>query len=247
MAYKQEGAVYLSHSTWPQVQDYLKESKKIIFPLGSTEQHGPSGLIGIDYLSSESLAAEVSAKTSTMLAPVLPFGMAQHHMEFPGTISFSPLTYVKVICEVLESLAIHGFEKILIINGHGGNIAPLTTAFSEALMSRPKLQMKLINWWHLKEVQDYEKVHFGEKNGFHATCGEVSLTRYTHPEAYKKIIFKEEFETIRNYPWPMSPSEFRKSFPDGRMASQPFLSSAEHGQKIFNLAAASIVETITKL
>ncbi len=242
-----KNAVYLSHSTWPQVEEYLKSNKKIIFPVGSTEQHGPSGIIGIDYLSSESIAAEISAQTKTMVAPALPFGMAQHHMHFPGTMSFTPSTYVQVVCELLESLAQHGFEKILLINGHGGNIAPLTTAFSEVLIRRPKLQMKLVNWWHLKEVQDYEKIHFADKNGFHATCGEVSVTRYTHPEAYKNVVFKEEFETVKEYPWPLSPSEFRKTFPDGRMASQPYLSSEDHGHKIFNLACTSIKETLIKL
>lgn len=246
MAYLPKNAVYLSHSTWPQVEDYLKKNKTILFPVGSTEQHGPSGIIGIDYLSSEAIAAEVSSKTGIMVAPALAFGMARHHMEFPGTMSFKPSTYVTVICELLSSLADHGFEKVLIINGHGGNIAPLTTAFSEVLMTHPKLNLKLSNWWHLKEVQDYEKIHFGEKNGFHATVGEVSATRYTHPEAYENVVFKEEFETVREYPWPLSPSEFRKTFPDGRMASQPYLSSVAHGEKIFHLATESIIQSLKK-
>lgn len=232
----------LQEKSWPQIEKYLKHKKHIIVPVGSTEQHGPTGLIGIDYLSAWEIAKAVGEKTKTLVAPPLCFGMAVHHMAFPGTITLSPITYVQVITEIIHSLAQHGFTKFSFVNGHGGNIAPLTTAFCQAKQNNEIFDIQLFNWWHLPEVTAYEAKVFGGENGFHATCGEISVTMFTHPEAYKDMP-SMEFEATRERPhWPMAPKEFREVFPDGRMGSNPNLSSATHGEVLFNLAVDSICQ-----
>jgi creatinine amidohydrolase len=238
---------YLAEMTWPQIKTYLETRDSVILPVGSTEQHGPNGLMGIDFLSSFELAMAVSEKTQTLVCPPLPYGMAVHHMAFPGTMTFSPSTYIKVIVELLQSLQKHGFKKIWVINGHGGNIAPITTAFCEFLNSDQSVDLQLINWWHLDEVTSFEKEVFQDKNGFHATCGEVALTMYTHEEAYKRnpqVELKEPGPQKTR--WPLSPVEFRKHFPDGRMGSLPTLATVEYGKIIFNKAADAIVRKIQK-
>ena len=230
----------LHEKTWPQVETYLKTKKSIIVPVGSTEQHGPSGLIGIDFLSAWEIAKAVGEKTNTLVAPPVCVGMALHHMAFPGTISFTPTTYIKMITEIIQSLAQHGFDTFTFINGHGGNIAPLTTAFCEAKDKDQTWKLDLINWWHLPDVTTYENKHFGKENGFHATVGEISVTMYTHPEAHKDIPAMTFAPTVERSHWPMSPQEFRKHFPDGRMSSNPALASAQHGQEIFKIAVDAI-------
>lgn len=232
----------LAETTWPEVEEYLRHKQTLLLPVGSTEQHGPTGIIGIDYLTSEKMAHAVAEKTQTLVAPTLPFGMALHHMAFPGTISFTPKTYIQVLTEIFASLQKHGFRKILLVNGHGGNIAPITTAFCEFLNSDQTLDLQLINWWHQEEVTSYEKKHFGDLNGFHATVGEISATMYTHPQAYEHRKIEHAEPGPQKTRWPLSPTEFRRHFPDGRMGSQPNLASREHGEKIFNLS----VEGITK-
>lgn len=232
----------LQEKTWPQVEEYLKTKKHILIPVGSTEQHGPTGLLGIDYLSAWEIAQVVGKRTHTLVAPPLCFGMAVHHMAFPGTITFSPTTYIQVITEIIQSLARHGFNKFTFINGHGGNIAPLTSAFCQAKQNDETYDIKLFNWWHLPEVNAYEEKVFGQQNGFHATCGEISVTMHTHPEAYRHVP-PQSFDATADRPhWPMAPVEFRKTFPDGRMGSNPSLSSAEHGKVLFNLAVDSICQ-----
>lgn len=232
----------LQEKTWPQVEDYLRAKKHIVVPVGSTEQHGPTGLIGIDYLSAWEIAKAVGEKTKTLVAPPLCFGMAVHHMAFPGTITLSPLTYVQVVSEIIQSLGQHGFTKMIFINGHGGNIAPLTTAFCQAKQNNERYDLKLFNWWHLPEVTEYENQHFGKNNGFHATCGEISVTMYTHPEAYKDVPLMSFTPTPERPHWPMAPTEFREVFSDGRMGSDPALCSAEHGRVLFQRAVDSICQ-----
>lgn len=242
MELEQAMSMNLQEKTWPQIEEYLKQKKHIIIPVGSTEQHGPTGLIGIDYMSAWEIAKAVGEKTQTLVAPPLCFGMAVHHMAFPGTITLSPLTYIQVITEIIQSLARHGFNRFSFINGHGGNIAPLTTAFCQAKQNNETYDIRLFNWWHLSEVTAYENKVFGDQNGFHATCGEVSVTMFTHPEAYKNIP-PMDFKPTQDRPrWPMAPEEFRQVFPDGRMGSNPNLASAKHGEVLFKLAVDSICQ-----
>jgi creatinine amidohydrolase len=235
----------LAEKTWPMIETYLQSKKSLILPVGSTEQHGPNGLIGIDFLSAWEIAKKVGEISKTLVAPPLCFGMAQHHMAFPGTMSLTPLTYIQVLTELIQSLYRHGFREFTVINGHGGNIPSINAAFSQVLGNDENCRFKLVNWWHLPEVQAYETQHFGDKNGFHATCGEVSVTMYTHQEAYKEVPAMQFKPTVREYPWPMSPQEFRKVFDDGRMCSDPSLATQSHGEKIFAIAVEAIVQKLS--
>lgn len=91
-------------------------------------------------------------------------------------------------------------------------------------------------------VQAYESKVFGNENGFHATCGEISLTMFTHADAYKDVPFMDFQPTQVRPHWPMAPTEFRETFPDGRMGSNPQLCSATHGEMLFKLAVDSICQ-----
>ena len=71
----------LQMMTWQDVDKYLEESKAIIIPVGSTEQHGPNGLIGTDALCPQVLAHGIGEETGAVIAPTLSIGMAQHHLD----------------------------------------------------------------------------------------------------------------------------------------------------------------------
>ena len=234
----------LKDCTWPMIEAYLNKNTTIIVPVGSTEQHGPTGLLGTDFMTAESIAFEVSKRTGVLVAPSINFGMAMHHMAFPGTISLTPATFMKVIIDVIKSLRAHGFKNILFINGHGGNIAPLTTAFCQ-IKSKLNEDTGLYceNWWRNEAVRAYEEEHFGKENGTHATCGEVSVTMADYPEAFSKIeSIQFELDSHRAPYSPLSAVEFKKHYPDGRMNSNPGLSSREHGAKLKQIAANEIYQ-----
>lgn len=238
----------LEERTWPEVEQYLQnQSRTLILPVGSTEQHGPSGILGIDFLTSQTLALAAGEKLQLLVGPTLPFGMAQHHLAFPGTLSLQPTTYIAVIVDLIKSVARHGFNRIWFINGHGGNIAPMTTAFCQYLESNQSLDLHLINWWHLPEVTSYEKEKFGDLNGFHATCGEISLTQFTHPQAYTRTPHTFSGPGPQKTQWPVSPEKCRELFPEGHMGSLPSLASAEHGKTIYDLALNACVQRIKEL
>jgi creatinine amidohydrolase len=120
---------FLFKLTWPEVEEYLKKSDIVLFPTGSTEQHGKHLAEDNDAFTALEISKRVAEKTGVLVAPVMPFGYSPHHMGFPGTITLSFETLVRVYKEACKSLMKHGFKKIVIMNAHGGN----TNAISEAL------------------------------------------------------------------------------------------------------------------
>ena len=232
----------LRFSTWQEVDTYLQDSQSIIIPIGSTEQHGPNGLIGTDALCPEALALKLGEKTGALIAPTISVGMAQHHLGFAGSITLKPSTLILVIQDTVNSLIQHGFRRFYFLNGHGGNVATATAAFSEiyaqySLGTRvgesSGVRCKLKNWWEADGVMALSRELFGDADGSHATCGEVSLTQYAYPESIKSAKMDP----------PVAPTgpiydaaDYRQRFPDGRIGSNPSLANPEAGKALFEKA-----------
>lgn len=244
---REKESMKLSNATWTEVEVYLKSKNTLIIPIGSTEQHGPTGLIGTDYVTAQRISEAVGAKLGVYVAPPICYGMALHHMAFPGSAALKPSTLLQMVLEIIESFKKHGFKKIVFVNGHGGNIPTVTAAFSEVKSGSDNSILELINWWRLQEVQAYETEHFGDQNGFHATVGEVAVTMHLEPEAFDKIP-NTQFKIERpKHHWPMGPEEFRKTFFDGRMESNPGLATKHHGEKIFQIAVDAIAHKVDEV
>ncbi|MEH2322792.1 MAG: creatininase family protein [Nostoc sp.] len=232
-------------STWQEVEAYLQQSKGIIFPIGSTEQHGPTGLIGTDAICAEAIAAGVGDATSAIVGPTINVGMALHHTAFPGSISLRPSTLIQVVRDYVTCLAKAGFSKFYFINGHGGNIATLKAAFSETyahledlqISNAQHLQCQVANWFMCGSVYKLAKELYGDQEGSHATPSEVALTQYVYPNAIKQALLSPEVASgYRIY----SAADFRVRYPDGRMGSNPALATPEHGKQFYDLAVKEL-------
>ena len=235
--------------TWPEVEEYLRHCKGIILPIGSTEQHGPTGAIGTDALTAKAVAHEVGKRTGVLVTPTQPYGMAEHHLGFAGTMSLRPETLLELVHDLLISLVMHGFERIFIVNGHGGNIATIKAAFSKAYrtistmeFSESKLfQCKLANWFMTPEV--FKEAHslYGDKEGQHATPSEIALTLYLEPSLLSK-------QCELPPPSPAGPiydyKDFRQRYFDGRMGSDPFLANARDGEWFLDKAASVLSKNL---
>lgn len=231
--------------SWPEVETYLKERHDIIVPIGSTEQHGPNGLIGTDALCAEVIARGVGEKSGAAVAPTLAVGMAQHHLGFPGSISLRPSTLIAVVRDVIASLARHGFRRILFVNGHGGNVVTVTAAFSEYYAEssfggagdKSPVECRLRNWWEAPSIAPMSRELFGDAEGVHATPSEVSVTQFAFPNSVKHAEMSPEVAPTGGF---TDAADFRRRFPDGRMGSNPALASPEAGERLIEAAAADL-------
>jgi creatinine amidohydrolase len=139
--------------TWPEVGRYLEKSNIVFVPVGSTEQHGMHLPVDNDWWTANEIAIRTADRVSqnninVLVTHPLAFGVSQHHMGFPGTITLRIQTFVDVIEDICTSLSKHGFKKIVIFNGHGGNEAALSVAIHD-LAEQIASEVYVINWWEL--------------------------------------------------------------------------------------------------
>jgi len=136
----------ISSMNWMQVEAYLQHDDRAVLPLGSTEQHSYLSLC-VDSILPERVAAEAAEPLGIPVFPVVAYGVSPYFRAFPGSISLQVETHLRVVRDILDSLARSGFKRILIVNGHGGNSAvqPLTL---EWMAEHPGIEVKLHNWWN---------------------------------------------------------------------------------------------------
>ena len=126
----------------------------VVLPVASVEQHGPHLPVGVDTILCSGVckaAAERAGDVDVVVAPTLWCGMAEHHMAFGGTFTFDIPTYRAVLLALLKSIERHGFHRVLIVNGHGGNIAALT-AFLPDFARETRLQIDATTYFMLAEA-----------------------------------------------------------------------------------------------
>jgi creatinine amidohydrolase len=158
----------LERMTWPQAQEAFKRTSFVVFPLGSTEQHGPHLPLGTDFLVADELARRVGKRANVIVTPTLPIGYAQYHAVFPGTLSLTEETLMRVLVETCENLLRYGMTHILFVNGHGGNMTALRRC-GEWLRERC-VPAAVSCWWEMTQVVNPEWLALG-----HADYVETSM------------------------------------------------------------------------
>lgn len=242
----------IAFSTWPELDARLNDggrlSRTVVVPIGSNEQHGPTGLLGTDWMCPEIIAhAAEESDGSLIVAPTFNIGMAQHHLAFAGTISLRPSTFMAAITDWVSSLSRHGFERMLFLNGHGGNVATIEATFSEIhaewsfVEEVPPFILKLRNWWELPGVTPLCNRLFPHGHGSHATPSEIAVTQGRWPESARTALLEPKIA-------PTGPIrdalDYRARFPDGRIGSDPTLATPELGREIIAAAAAALLEEV---
>ena len=110
----------ISEMNWMMVEEYLERDDRAVLPQGCTEQHAYLSL-STDSILAERLAVEAAEPLGIPVFPVLAYGITPYFRAFPGTITLRVESYMSVVGDILDAMAEHGFKRILIVNGHGGN------------------------------------------------------------------------------------------------------------------------------
>ena len=140
----------ISEMNWMMVEEYLKRDDRCVLPLGSTEQHAFLSL-SVDSILAERLATEAAEPLGMPVFPVLAYGITPYFRAFPGSITLRVETYMSILRDLLDAMAEQGFKRILIVNGHGGNIPAMGLA-GEWMADHPNVRIKFHNWWNAPKV-----------------------------------------------------------------------------------------------
>jgi len=135
---------------WMQLEAYLERDDRIVLPVGSTEQHSYLSL-ETDNILAERVAAEAAEPLGVAVLPALAYGLTPSFAAYPGSVTLRVETYVRVIAELLDSLASQGFRRILVVNGHGGN-TPARSRLVEWNAAHPEGEAVWHDWWSSPEV-----------------------------------------------------------------------------------------------
>ena len=168
----------------PEIEALSRERTILLLPLGSVEQHGRHLPLGTDTM----LAAAVSLAAAERLrgkAVVLPgpwYGLSQHHMHFPGTVTLEAETMLAVVGDIVASVLSHGFQRLVMVNGHGGNIG-LIDVLSSALGHRfyGKARIAGLTYFQLASAS-IAKLRISKPGGMgHACEFETAMMQHLHP------------------------------------------------------------------
>ncbi|MBS2023041.1 MAG: creatininase family protein [Deltaproteobacteria bacterium] len=236
----------LKLSIWQDVEEYLVKRTDLVCPVGSCEQHGPSGPVGTDLIVAEELANELGEDRRALVAPALPIGVSSVHGAFPGTISVRPMTMLAFVRDLVGSVYKQGFKRFLFVNAHPSSSGVLQAALAQVHSDLPDARCLLFNWWETAEVRAAIAELFGNREGYHATPGELSLVRKFYPRGVLDLPPPERFEP--SAPPPMwSAPDFRTRHPDGRVGSDPSLASGSAGDRLFVVALRALIEAHRRL
>lgn len=232
--------VLLEEIGWPDVEAYLGRDDRLILVTGSCEQHGRHLSFSTDTLIPLEIAHRVSARTQVPVAPPLGFGMSLHHLEFPGTLSLQPSTFSAVLSDLLQSAEGHGFQRILVLNGHGGNKGPIDEALASLLEGR-ELRVKVGHWWQHPAVDAVIREAFGGPE-FHASAAETSCIMAIRPQIPRmdRAAFSAPAGGIEYH----ASRHWRAFYPYGAVGLDPALASAAAGDRILETAAASFAREL---
>lgn len=252
-------SIWLNELTWEEVAEYLKKEDIVLFPVGSTEQHGPAGPLGLDSYVAIALAEDVARKAGVLSTPPLWFGDSSHHLAFPGTISLRTETLAEVVKDVARSLAKGGFRKILIINGHKGANLPALLSTTKALreFEMPHVFFAVIDPMKIArgvaaQIKEAPEHHAGElelSHLMHKFSHLIRAERLTAEEVPLTQIFSEFFQTdllggggdFIDIPW--TSQEQRLFAPTGSFSAS-LKATPEKGQRYHDYMVDNIVRFV---
>jgi creatinine amidohydrolase len=169
---------------WFDLEQYLKSDDRLLFVIGSCEQHGYLSLLS-DVKIPLALADAASKQTGVPVAPPLNFGVSPYFLAYPGTLSLRAATLLDLIEDLIRSAFGHGFRRILLLNGHGGN-DPARSRLFELANTLPGLKLAWYSWWQSHSVEAVAQAH--GLRSYHAGWIEAfPFTRVTDLPSGEKI------------------------------------------------------------
>ena len=238
--------------TWPEARERLKEVDMVLLPVGAIEQHGPHLPLDTDAFDAEYLAQQVAAACSEprpLVLPLISYGVSYHHDDFTGTMSITNETLSRLVYEIGMSAARNGFNKIVIINGHGGNVPSLN--FAAQMINRDAHIFVCVD---TGETSDPDVLDLAETpNDVHAGEIETSVSLAIRPHLVKLDRAKKyvpkfssrylNFSSKRSVEWYARTAKISRN----GVLGDPSKASKEKGQKMWAIMVKNLVELVEDL
>jgi creatinine amidohydrolase len=235
--------------TWPEMNEAIGMQKVVLLPTGSTEQHGPHMPLDTDVFITESICLEVGrrAPDRVLVLPPISYGLNMHHIDFPGTIHIEPEVFIAFCLNITKSLAYHGFQKMLLVNGHGSN-GPLVDLVARKTVLATQSLCAAVNYIAIA-VEAFAAV---QETPIVAHADELETSLYLHlaPERVRMDKAQAGNDVVGKYLSSDSTSPYAR-FNDywGRWTKlgvhgDPRAATAEKGRLVFESVVTRLVELV---
>ena len=170
--------------TAPQLAAIDRDSVIVLIPIAAVEQHGPHMPVGTDTLICSAITSELECRCTEkiLLTPPLWLGASAHHLRFGSTLNTELDTYVSTLCDIARSLLDDGFQRLLFVNGHGGNIDPLRIALRQLQPEYPAALLVGGPYWSVADDLIRSELEGDHRFVGHACEFETSLIMHLHPD-----------------------------------------------------------------
>lgn len=234
--------------TWPEINEAIEARQVCIVPCGAVEQHGEHLPLDVDLICPGGIAHGLGEQMPdrVLVLPTIAYGYTGHVMDFPGTINTHYETFIRQVLDVTQSLAYHGFKKIILLNGHGSNMPNLDLAARRTNLETDA-ECLLIAWWHLLTIDEQfigtvrDSVFPGGWS--HACELETSLYLYLAEEDVLKDRVRDHINSHHDgnpYIWvdlisrgPAALTSWTSTYTPSGVIGQPSHATKEKGERVY--------------
>jgi creatinine amidohydrolase len=240
----------LADLNWPAVEA-LRKDTPIVFPVAALEQHGRHMPLFTDSL----LLGEIMRRTSErigdrlLFAPLMWLGNSDHHLDFSGTLSAAPRTYLDLLCGLMENFIQHGFKRLVFVNGHGGNDVPGKQAVFEVRQryrDRRDLLLLFATYWSLGRTPHRVNPATKQTQMGHACDWETSMMLRLAPRLVGDLKNLEPVE-FGNAFEPATRGWITKDRTEPGHIGDPAQATAEKGESLFRLFTDDVVAFLERV
>ncbi len=245
-------------NTAPALETAIGRDPVVLLPVGSVEQHGRHVPVGCDANSAEAVAlraaeAAQGSEQPVLVLPTLWYGYSPHHMGFAGTVTLRSETFLTVMQDVVESVLRHGVRRVVMLNGHGGNVSSLDVVASRLGHAwHGRARIAAVTYFQLAGPRAAEFRESAPGGMGHACEFETSLQLALHPA------FVDMKAAVTHYPTPPSPRQstdlfgsstvgsyhdFKDLSPTGTLGD-PSLATREKGETILRICVEELAAFI---
>jgi len=247
--------------TWPEINEAVLLDKVVVLPIGSTEQHGHHLPLDVDtrLASAVAYAAGERAHEEILVLPPVAYGYTHHVMDFPGTVSIEPQTFVRFLLDITRSVAYHGFQRIVLVNGHGSNHPLVEQAGRQTNLQTDALCLTL-SWWNLVAPYWNDRVRTSVNPGGCAHAGELETSMYLHVDGDAVRVERTEgalpdymslpggdrwqFVDLTGGSGPATIVEWTSSYSESGAFGSPQEATAQKGEMAFEHTVGEFVELV---
>jgi creatinine amidohydrolase len=245
---------YYHHYTWPEIDEAVKQQPVVILPVGSVEDHGRHLPLDVDNFLIGSICEEAARRMEgeMLLLPPVPYGLEEHHMDFPGTINVGMEHLLNFVLDVTRSIARHGFDRILLADGHGSNMPVLDLVGRRTVLETEALCGAFI--WPSLAREAIERIRESDRPGGMAHACELETSLYPYLDSDRVQMDKAQKEMgmpPSRFIWmdlmsasPVLTMDHWSRFSKSGVVGDPTVASKEKGSKIFEVVVEALMDLV---